>query len=169
MATIKIRVLTDACMKWKRDGQQYFHCTGLTTESEICNITAWNENQKTHLSTGNTIIIKNYCNVSKWDTYIFVRLNQETTVSYCLFSNMVRCSTVVSSDAAIWLIWWLSHLLALVSSATTGMGRLVCFAPVATVRHGQLPSSSVKCHFWQGCDGVPRCMPHHPIFLITRV
>jgi len=64
---------------------------------------------------------------------------------------MVRCSAVVSSAAAIWLISWLNHLLPLVSSATTGMGKVVCFAPVATVRHGRLLNSSVKCHFWQGC------------------
>ena len=77
---------------------------------------------------------------------------------------MVCCFAVVSSDAAIWLIWWLSHLRPLVSSATTGMGKVVCFAPVATVRHGRLHSSYVKCHFWQGCDGVRRRRPHLPIF-----
>ena len=38
------------------------------------------------------------------------------------------------------------------------------FAPIATVHHGRLPSSPVKCHFWQGCVGVSRCMPHHLIF-----
>jgi len=57
-----------------------------------------------------------------------------------------------------------NHSLPFNTTAIFGEGQGSVFAPVATVHHGRLPSSSVKCHFWQGCVGVSRCMPHHPNF-----
>jgi len=71
-------------MKRSREGQLSFNCSGITTESKIAKITAWNEEQKSHLTAENVVIIKN-CYVSQRDTSTFVQVHNETKVSYCVF------------------------------------------------------------------------------------
>jgi len=67
MATIKVKILTNARTKRNRERHLYYNCSGITSESKICNITAWNEEQKTNLNEGNDISITN-CYISQRDT-----------------------------------------------------------------------------------------------------
>jgi len=84
MATIIVKILTDVRLKRSRSNDTFYQCTGLTTESELCTITAWSPDQKEHLIAGNTVIIRK-CNVTKRDTRTFVQLNKEATVSIAVF------------------------------------------------------------------------------------
>ena len=93
MATLKIKVLTNIRMKRSRKGEIYYGCSGLTTESQICYISAGTEDLKSHFQAENYIIIQK-CNVSKRNSGIYVHLNKETMVSIDIFQLLTILQTV---------------------------------------------------------------------------
>ena len=92
MATIKVKVLTETRVKTKRSGLQCYSCSAISSESSICIITIWNEEQLKHLVVGQYVIIRD-CQLHQKDEVVFVQLRETSKVCYFIFTVIIFLQT----------------------------------------------------------------------------
>jgi len=66
MATIKVKVLTKMHVKRRRSGLQCYSCSAISSESSICSITIWNDEQLKNLVVVQYMIIRD-CQIYQKD------------------------------------------------------------------------------------------------------